>query len=66
MSFSHVPIDLLSDDTIEINIEMVFHKNNGEIKNVSINNTYYQEYFEETVRSLLPLEKLPTEDEVRY
>jgi hypothetical protein len=62
--FQHTPIDVLADDNIKVNIEMMFYDNNGEVKNVIINNTYFRECFEEKVRSVTTQEKLPTEDEV--
>jgi hypothetical protein len=64
--FKHAPIDILTDIIIEINFELVFYKNDGEIKNIIINNTYYQECFEKVKRSITPLEKLPTEDEAEW
>jgi hypothetical protein len=62
--FQHAPIDVSADDTIKINIEILFYENGGEAKKVTIHNTYFRECFEETAGSLTPLEKLPAEDEV--
>ncbi|GHT70500.1 hypothetical protein FACS1894110_22150 [Spirochaetia bacterium] len=65
MNFKYAPINVLTDDIIQVNIEMLFYKNDGEIKNITLNNTYYREHFEETVKSTTPLEKLPTENETK-
>jgi hypothetical protein len=34
LQFTHAPIDVSTDDTIKINIKILFYKNNGEVKDV--------------------------------
>jgi hypothetical protein len=65
VGFSHVPVDVVDDETITIKFNIIFTMSDGSTQSKQISDIYYREYYNYEYISINPLEKFPYAKDIK-